>query len=89
MQLNKEEQAVIFKCDNVYWEAVKSGVKTAELRLLSRREWSALLDDPPKELWLTDLKSGITLFKKITWFAAVGEAVGSTFVMFCFVDFES
>jgi len=84
VKIIKTEQAVEFKCDNVYWEAVRDGRKTAELRLLSRSEWGEVLDNPPEHLWLTDLKSGMTLFKDISWFSAVGDVVGSYFVMFCF-----
>lgn len=86
MQILEDSKAVVFKCDSVYWNAVYDGVKTAELRLLSRSEWGDVLAHPPEQIWLLDLKSGRTLSKQLTWFSAVGEVVGSTYVLFCFKD---
>jgi hypothetical protein len=83
------ENTITFKCDGHFWRDVQSGVKTAEVRLLSRDEWSEVVIESPQIMHLVDLDSGMTLTKRIGYIRSVGEIVGNKLVLFCFSPEET
>lgn len=78
-----DEHVVSFKSDPDFYKAVWAGDKTAEVRLLSRRELDDLLTHDPQVIEVTEAHGGGPLRFPISYWHEIGVLVGMTLVLFC------
>lgn len=77
--------AVVFRSDDEWYEVEESGSKNATVRLLSRRDWKALVSANPPLIIIrhADEDTAVSFTRRLTGWYLCGELLGSMLVLFC------
>ena len=77
--------AVVFRSDDEWSEVEESGSKNPPVRLLSRRDWRALVSATPPLIIIrhADEDTAVSFTRRLTGWYLCGELLGSMLVLFC------
>lgn len=77
--------AVVFRSDDEWYEVEESGSKNATVRLLSRRDWRALVSANPPLIIIRHAgdDTAVSFVRRLTGWYICGELLGSMLVLFC------